>query len=202
MNIGVDYSEVKNHGSIIEVLSNSVISPDYQGTLSAVLNPLGLTPGWPTPETTNTFDYALNQDNADNADDRQFGGVIDITWDAGDHVLRSITSYHDWKIDTFESALRLPADFLNRVTAYNAETLSHEFQILSTIGNYLDYVLDFYVYDESYNIDQQFDLGPDFCGAVRNLIFGQVFQQVFDGAIAAGADPATAQYLMKINLSG
>ncbi len=193
VNVTVDYSEVKNHGSIIEVLSDTVISPDYEGTLSAVLNPLGLTPGGPVPETTNTFDYTVNQDHADNADDKQFGGVIDITWDVGDHVLRSITSYRDWKNDTFESALRLPADLLNRVTSYDAQTISHEFQILSTTGNYLDYVLGFYVYDESYDIDQQFDLGPDFCGAVRNLIFGQVFQQVVEGALAGGApDLATA----------
>lgn len=192
VNVTLDYSEVNNEGSILEVLSDTVISPTYEGTLSAVLNPVGLTPGGPVPETTNTFDYIVNQDHADNAQDKQFGGVMDITWDVGDHVLRSITSYRNWKNDTFESALRLPADLLNRVTSYDADTISHEFQILSPTGDYFEYILGFYFYDESYNIDQQFDLGPDFCGAVRNLIFGNVFQQVFDAAIALGADAATA----------
>jgi iron complex outermembrane recepter protein len=194
VNVTLDYSEVNNEGSILEVLSDTVISPTYEGTLSAVLNPVGLTPGGPVPETTNTFDYIVNQDHADNAQDKQFGGVMDITWDVGDHVLRSITSYRNWKNDTFESALRLPADLLNRVTSYDADTISHEFQILSPTGDYFEYVLGFYFYDESYNIDQQFDLGPDFCGAVGNLIFGSVFQQVVEGALAGGApDLATAQ---------
>ncbi len=192
VNVTLDYSEVNNEGSIIEVLSDTVISPTYEGTISAVLNPVGLTPGGPVPDTTNTFDYIVNQDHADTADDKQFGGVMDITWDVGDHVLRSITSYRNWKNDTFESALRLPADLLNRVTSYDADTISHEFQILSPTGDYFEYVLGFYFYDENYNIDQQFDLGPDFCGAVRNLIYSNVFQQVFDGAIALGADAATA----------
>jgi iron complex outermembrane receptor protein len=188
INMTFDYSEVKNESGVIEVLADSVL-PAYVGTLSAALNPLGPAPGGPVPETTNTFDYTVNQDHRDNADDEQWGGVMDISWDIKNHTVRSISSYRNWKNSTFESALRLPADLLNRVTDYDADTLSQEFQLLSPTGNYFEYVLGFYYYNEDYTIDQQFDLGTDFCPLINNLVFSGAFRQ----ALAAGAPLATAQ---------
>ncbi len=190
INVTVDYAKVNNESAVISVISDTVtVAPvDYLGTLSAVLNPLGLAPGGPIPNATDTFDYTVNQDHRDDAEDEQWGAALDISYSMGEHTLRSITGYRDWKNDTFESALRLPADLLNRVTAYETKTLSQEFQILSPTGGSMEYVAGFYYYDEEYNIDQQFDLGPDFCPAVNNLVFGQVFA----GAIAAGAGAAAA----------
>ena len=170
INISVDYEKIKNQGSVIEVLSDTVLPLVYTGTLSVVLNPLGPIPGGPVPETENTFDYTINQDHRDSADDKQYGGVIDISWFTDTLTFRSITSYRNWKNNSFESALRLPADLLNRVTAYDTDTISQEIQVLSPTGEYLEYVAGVYYYKEDYNIDQQFDLGPEFCQAVNNLI--------------------------------
>ncbi|NIN35527.1 MAG: hypothetical protein GTO60_10730, partial [Gammaproteobacteria bacterium] len=145
INITADYAQVKNQGSIIEVLSDTVL-PGYVGTLSVVLNPLGPVPGGDVPETEDTFDYMVNQDHRDNGDDEQWGGLLDINWLVRDHNIRSITSYRDWKNDTFESALRLPADLLNRVTNYKNETVSQEVQLLSPAGGFLEYVTGIYYY--------------------------------------------------------
>ena len=141
------------------------------------------------PETTETLDYTVNQDHKDTAEDEQWGDKLDITWSVNDHNIRSITAYRDWQNSTFESALRLPADLLNRITAYETKTLSEELQLVSPTGEYLEYVLGLYYYDEEYNINQQFDLGPDFCAAVRNLVTAGATAQ----ALAAGAPPAVAQ---------
>ena len=184
INISMDYAKVENQSAVIEAISDTVL-PAYLGTLSFVLNPAGPLPGGPVPETTNTFDYIVNQDHRDSADDQQWGSILDITWSVGDHTIRSLTSYRSWENDTFESALRLPADLLNRITAYQTETISQELQLLSPTGEYLEYVTGLYYYDEEYNINQRFDLGPNFCPAVRNLITARSGVPAFGLAAAA-----------------
>lgn len=180
----LDYAKVENEGGVIEVKSDTVL-PQYLGTLSTVLNTVPLTPGGPTPDATDTFDYDINQDHRDNGDDEQVGVSADIEWSVGEHTVRSITAYRDWSNDTFESALRLPADLLNRVTTYETESFSQEFQILSPTGGKVEYVAGFYYYDEDYSIGQDFDLGAQFCSpAIGNLIGA--------GSVASGSAAATA----------
>jgi len=193
INISLDYAKVKNESAVIEAISDTVL-PAYLGTLSFVLNPAGPAPGGALPETTNTYDYTVNQDHRDNADDEQWGGILDISWAAGDHTIRSLTSYRNWKNDTFESALRLPADLLNRITAYETETISQELQLISPTGEYLEYVAGLYYYDEKYDINQQFDLGAAFCPAVRNLVTARSGNPAFGNAALAqcGAGAQTA----------
>ncbi len=182
--ISADYSKVENESAAIEVISATVL-PQYLGILSTVLNPLGPAPGGPVPDTANTFDFVVNQDHQDNADDEQYGFALDIAWTLGDHTVRSITSYRNWENDTFESALRLPADLLNRVTSYEAETISQELQFLSPTGRFMEYVAGLYYYSEDYKIDQRFDLGPGFCPAVNNLVTIRAMSPAI-GALAAG----------------
>jgi outer membrane receptor protein involved in Fe transport len=191
--LSLDYSEVDNGGGVIEVKTDTLI-PAYLPTLSTILNPpldtttpptYTFSPGGPTPDGANTYDYVINQDHRDLADDRQMGFAADISLDVGEHTIRSITSFRDWSNDTFESALRLPADLLNRVTGYDTETVSQEFQLLSPTGGRIEYVAGLYYYDEEYTIDQNFDLGADFCSpAIGNLVGA--------GSIASGAAAAAA----------
>ena len=185
INITVDYAKVNNQGSVIEVKSDTVL-PAYIARISGALtNPaIGIVPG-PTPSTTDTFDYNINQDHRDDAEDEQWGAALDISWSMGEHTIRSITAFRDWGNNTFESALRLPADLLNRVTAYEAKTLSQELHILSPTGGFTEYIAGFYYYDEEYNIDQQFTLGPDFCPTIGNLVTGKTRTPAFGAAAAA-----------------
>ena len=173
----LDHSEVENGGPVLEVKEDTVL-PTYGPTISAVLSPTGpFLPTGPVPDLTDGFDYVINQDHRDHAEDNQHGIAADINWTVAEHTIRSITAYRDWSNDTFESAVRLPADLLNRVTSYDVETVSQEFQIISPAGERFEYVAGFYYYNEDYAIDQNFDLGADFCSpAFGNLVGAQTAQ--------------------------
>ena len=160
-----DYARVENGGGVIEVLSGTV-QPQYLTTLNAYLShtdPFTMPTG-EVPDTADSFDYNIHQDHQDDAEDEQWGISGDINWRIGDHSIRSITGYRDWSNDTLnESIIRLPSDLIRRVTYYEAQTVSQELQLLSPTGGRVEYVAGVYYYQEDYDIDQQFDQGPDFC---------------------------------------
>lgn len=194
----VDYAEVNNEGPILEVISDTVL-PSYGPTISAILSPTGpFAPTGPVPELADGFDYEVNQDHQDDANDEQWGISGDISWNVGEYTIRSITAFRDWSNDTFESALRLPANLFDRVTTYEVESVSQELQIISPIGERLEYVAGVYYYSEDYKIDQNFDLGTDFCApAVNNLVGARVAQSAIPAlvpgfAAALGGDVALA----------
>ena len=180
-----DYAKVNNGGPVVEVKADTVL-PTYGPLISSILSPTGpFAPTGPVPDLTNTFDYVINQDHRDHAEDRQHGIAADVNWTVGEHTIRSITAYRDWNNDTFESALRLPADLLNRVTSYDVQTVSQELQLISPAGERLEYVAGFYYYNEDYSIDQRFDLGADFCSpAFGNLAAAQTAQNGTAQAVA------------------
>ena len=177
INLSADYAKVNNKGTIVEVLDNTVL-PSYVDTLQAVLSPSGpltaagaLNTKGPAPDTANGHNFWINQDQQDNANDEQWGIAAHIDWKVADHTIRSITSYRDWSNSTYESALRLPADLLNRDTNYSVKTVSQELQIVSPSGGKVEYVAGLYYYNEDYSIDQNFDIGADFCSpAFGNLV--------------------------------
>ena len=177
--LSADYNKVKNQGSTIEVKADTVLTPQYQTILGLVLDPNAVPgsvpPGalgiGPVPETSRTYDFRVNQDHQDSATDKQWGLAADIKWKVNDFTVRSITSYRQWKNDTFESALRLPGDLLNRVTSYDTDSFSQELQLLSPSGGRFEYVAGLYYYNEKYKINQDFNLGPDFCLAASNAAY-------------------------------
>jgi iron complex outermembrane receptor protein len=184
--VSVDYAEVTNEGPVAEVISDTVLA-SYGPTISAILSPTGpFAPTGPVPELANGFDYSVNQDHRDTGKDDQWGISADINYAFGEHTIRSITAYRKWNNDTFESALRLPADLINRVSTYQAETVSQELQIISPLGERFEYVAGVYYYHEDYTIDQSFELGDQFCGpAVNNLVQARVAGTAIP-ALAAG----------------
>lgn len=184
--ITLDYASVDNEGNVIEVKDDTVL-PAYGPTISAVLSPTGpFLPTGPATEMLDDSDYEINQDHRDKADDKQYGISADISWEIGSHTIRSITAFRDWKNDTFESALRLPADLFNRVSSFDAETISQEIQLLSPNDGRFQYVAGLYYYDENYRIDQNFDLGADFCSpAVGNLVSATAAAQLIPALTAA-----------------
>lgn len=177
VNLSADYAKVNNKGTIVEVLSDTVL-PSYVTLLKSVLSPVGpldatgqLNPQGPAPDTANGHNFWINQDQQDNANDEQWGIAAHIDWKVADHTIRSITSYRDWSNSTYESALRLPGDLLNRDTGYKVKTVSQELQIVSPSGGKFEYVAGLYYYNEDYSIDQNFDIGADFCSpAFGNLV--------------------------------
>jgi iron complex outermembrane recepter protein len=200
--VSLDYAKVDNQGPVVEVISDTVL-PTYGPTISAILSPTGpFAPTGPVPELTDGLDYTVNQDHRDTGEDEQWGISGDINWEVGEHTIRSITSFRDWNNDSNETALRLPADLFNRVTTYQAETVSQELQIISPIGQKIEYVAGVYYYKEDYKIDQNFDLGADFCGpAVNNLVQARVAQAAVP-ALAAGIAPFLPNPALAATIAG
>lgn len=164
----VDYQELTGEGAVIEVLPES-ITPERLTRLEA----LGALPD------ISGLDHEINQVHEDDMTDRQWGTVLDVTWDnafAG-HTLRSITSYRDWQNDTLESsAFRLPRNDLQRESHFKSESVSQEVQLISPTGEHFDYVAGLYYFQEDYDINNTFNLGEDFCPlvALSSPVFGFV----------------------------
>lgn len=202
VNLSADYAKVNNKGTVIEVLDDTVL-PSYVTTLKAVLSPAGpFKPIGPAPDTADGHNFWINQDHQDRADDEQWGLSAHINWKVAGHTIRSITSYRDWSNSTYESAMRLPADLLNRDTSYDVQTVSQEFQIVSPTGGKLEYVAGLYYYNEDYSIDQNFDVGSDFCPAINNLTQLKVTAQFAAGIAPFLPDPTLATTIAGAIASG
>ncbi len=207
VNVSVDYARINNEGGPISVIADTYIPttnptvPRYDFVLSSALDATAV-PGQRPPRSVgslpvldDTFSFDLNQDHRDTAKDEQLGLALDWTWSVGEHDIRSITAIRQWENYTYETSLRLPADLLNRVTDYEVDTLSQELQFISPAGGRLEYVAGLYYYRENYNIDQQFDLGADFCQSTNNLAFLLGLRRTLDAlqpAVAAGQLTAQA----------
>jgi iron complex outermembrane recepter protein len=151
----LDYQELEGEGAAIEVLPESATAANM-----ATLNALGIAPD------VSGLDHEINQPHEDDMTDRQWGAILDVTWDdafAG-HTVRSITSYRDWQNDTYEYSLfRLPMDDMTRETHFTSDSISQEIQLISPVGDVFDYVAGLYYFQEDYEIDQTVHLGADFC---------------------------------------
>ncbi len=166
--IRADYQKIENGGPIVEALSSSHVPAFYDPTFALInttdVTTLGLGGNGIPPELSDSTDFKVRQVHEDRAEDEQWGISAEVSWDIGDHTLKSITAYRDWENDTYEEAIRLSTDIIQRVTAYEATTFSQELQLISPSGNFLEYVLGAYYYDEEYTVDQDLDAGDDFCG--------------------------------------
>lgn len=156
--ISADYASVDFGGQTVELI-NGTESPQFLGTLAALFGPDAT-----NLLTEDPFDQEIYQEHGDTVDDEQWGVslVAEYEFDSG-LTIKSITSYREWEAFNFEQALRLPADVLPRITTFSTETFSQELQLLSPSGQTVEYVAGLFFYDEKYSIDQDFDLGPDFC---------------------------------------
>lgn len=160
-----DYGKINSGGAIVEYL-NDTSSPVFLGTLAALA---GLDPrlaGIDATQllTSDPYDQNVYQDHRDFLKDEQSGIAADISYDLpSGHTIRSITSFRNWQATSFESAIRLPIQLFPRKNGYDSDTFSQELQLLSPAGETFDYLLGAYYYDESYFINQDFDLGAQFC---------------------------------------
>jgi len=156
--VSADYGALNSDGNTIELL-NGTETPVFLGTLGALFGPAAT-----GVLTSDPYDHDIYQVHNDRIEDEQWGLSVDASYQLNSgHVFRSITSYREWQASNREQALRLPADVIPRVTDYTTDTFSQEFQLLSPSGERFDYLAGLFYYDETYTIDQDFDLGPQFC---------------------------------------
>ena len=150
----LDYNKLNTGGPIIE-LDPATASPAFDATTTALFGA--------TPTTTDGLDYNVNQDHQDDLSEEQWGLSLDISYDWGDHTIRSITAYREWDADNFSSQIRLPADVVPSRSVYSTETLSQELQIISPLGQTLEYVAGVFYYKEDYSILETADVGAQGC---------------------------------------
>jgi len=172
----IDYNEVNTGGQVLELLP-STASPVFDGTLTALFGS--------NATTTDGFDQVINQNHQDSVNDEQWGAAFDLEYSLGTHTLKSITAYRDWQATNRESALRMTGDVLPRDHIYTTQTLSQEFQLLSPSDQPFKYVVGLFLYEEDFDIDEDFDAGADTCVPV-------VF--ALAGAGAAGACLGMSQF--------
>lgn len=178
----VDYSDIDSGGSIVELV-NDTANPVFDATLNALFGDAA--------GTADDGDYVVNQDHQDRLRDEQWGAALHLDFDLGAHTLRSISSARDWQADTRESSLRIPADVLPRITRYDTRTLSQEFQLLSPSDSAVEYIAGLYLYDEDYDIGQDFDAGADACIPVVFALAGLPAAQACAAAPQAPAISST-----------
>ncbi len=176
----LDYAELDSGGSIVELV-NATANPVFDATLNALFGA--------DASTADDGDYVVNQDHQDRLRDEQWGAALDVELPIGEHTLRSISAVRDWQAATRESSLRIPADVLPRITRYDSRSLSQELQLLSPQGGALEYIAGLYLYDEDYDIGQDFDAGADTCIPVVFALAGLAAAQA---CAAAPQTPAVA----------
>lgn len=208
----LDKNRIQSGGNMVDY--NGSVSP--AGAL-AILDSMSTTYGNGMPfGETNHKDYKLNQINADDVNDEQWGAGLDVNWDIGEYRVRSITSYRDWDHLHDEEPIKLPMDFLRRETNYVNKTKSQEFQLISPAGADIEYILGAFYYHEEYEILRTMDLGADGCSFLQG-VFGwaagtvaacdanlgiqdSIFSQELDSFAVFGQ--ATANVNEQISLTG
>jgi iron complex outermembrane receptor protein len=174
----LDMAKLSNEGPVVEILEDTK-NPVFIGTTQALF---GTAAG-----TESTFDRVVNQQNDDEATDKQSGISLEFNHTfSNDFQLKSISAMRTWESDyENEGTLRLPAELLPRNTFFEHDMLSQEFQILSPDSDSYEYVVGAYLYQEDYNISQNFDAGAQFCAPVA-------FAIIRGNLIRAGRTPEQA----------
>lgn len=154
-----DYSEVNSNGPTVEFFTGSE-NPVFLGTLAALFGPdvTQLVTDDPTDHEVYSIEEGQDQNN------EQWGVSADISYELGSgHRLRSITAYREFEAFEDQTVLDLPVSIFPRNFDLTNEALQQEFQLISPSGEDFEYVLGAFFYDESYAIEQTFNVGPQLC---------------------------------------
>lgn len=120
---------------------------------------------------------------------KQWGVTSDLSWSLGDHTLRLLNGYRDWRNNqTDGDTLSLSLAISTRFGDYVSKGQSHELQIISPedtlLGGRLSYVAGLYYYTEDYTIGENLDLDSQYC----NVLVANLAQRAAcNTAVAAGA---------------
>jgi iron complex outermembrane receptor protein len=162
----VDYAHSSGDGVLINQVDTSTATAPQLAAYTARLGGNPTTLSFPPSFHTNQkFDNL-------NLSDRQWGVASDLSWRfAGDYTLRLIDSYRDWKNQQSDGDVVFTTlDLLNRDASFASKAQSHELQLISPKGAFLDGKLDFvaglYYFDEDYDITERFNLGSQYCSFV------------------------------------
>ncbi|MFC4698978.1 TonB-dependent receptor [Glaciecola siphonariae] len=172
-----DISKLDSGGPIIELINETAL-PQFVGTLNAIYGA--------TPLTDDSFDRNINQAHNDSLDDEQYGGSVESSYEfQTGHEFKVIAAHRKWDAEFTESLVRLTPSLIDRNNYFTSNNTSFELQFLSPEEQTLQYVVGAYLYDESFDIDQDFALGEAYCSPT-------IFSVILSQALAQGAPEQVA----------
>jgi iron complex outermembrane receptor protein len=134
--------------------------------LKAVLGLFGATP--PTYAYPPSFIVNQRYQNPD-FHDSQYGITSDLSWAASSDVtVRLIDTYRNWSdAQTDGDVVFTTLDLVNRHQTFGSKAQSHELQVVTPKGAFLDghfgFTAGLYYFGESYALEEIFDLGSQYC---------------------------------------
>jgi iron complex outermembrane recepter protein len=164
--LNLDGADSNGDGFNPAVIVTNTITSAQKTHLGAVLGAFGGT----APVYSNPPSFTINQriDNG-RVHDAQYGLSSTINWDIDpDFALKLVDSYRSW--DDFQEdgdATFFTLDILNRRETFASRSQSHELQLITPKGAFLDKKLGFttglYYYQEDYALNTAGDLGSQAC---------------------------------------
>ncbi len=160
--VTADYAVINGEGNAVELL-NSTNTPEFEATTTALYGS--------SPVTEDSYDWTINQAHRDGLKDEQQGVSLDINTEYDNGLaLRSITAYREWEADNTNLDMRMPAIVAPSITKFRTDTFSQEVQLISPVGNTLDWLTGLYYYQEDYDIDETRSAGDSFCDPTVSAI--------------------------------
>jgi iron complex outermembrane recepter protein len=101
--------------------------------------------------------------------DSQYGITSDLSWNLdADFMLRLVDSYRNWSDQQDDGDVVFTSyDLVNRLTTFSSRSQSHELQLVTPKGAFLDHTLGFtaglYYAQEDYATNNFVGLGTDYC---------------------------------------
>ncbi len=154
-----DYAKTKGDGFANFDLDPSTISAAQLATLQS------RTGGGPD---INLRDNKANQFTTASLNDKNWGFGSDATLDLNGLKLRLINSYRRWENDQVDGDIVFtPAQIASRVGQFRSGSQNHELQFISPerewLGGMVDFVGGLYYFQEKYRLDEQLNMGAQFC---------------------------------------
>ena len=167
--VRLDSAKVTGDGVNFQTVYSKTATDAQLAALSGFITRAGGTP----PNFSDQPSHDVNQ-VAKNPDikDKQWGATSDVGWDITPMLTaRLINSYRDWDSDQLSpDTIATSLDLLNIRTHFKSKSQSHELQLVSPKGAFLNNKLGFtsglYFFKEDYSIDTAFNLGAQFCSVV------------------------------------
>ena len=162
-----DYSHTDGDG----VIPAAPFTRTASAAQLTALNAFSVRYGGAVPVETSSPSFTFNQRFAGSyLTDRQWGVTSDLSYAVAPKLtLRLLDSYRDWRdAQLAQDTIATSANAVGIVNDIRSKAQSHELQFISSKGAFLDNRLGvtagLYYFKEDFNLNTDFDLGPDFCG--------------------------------------
>ncbi len=151
------------------IVDSGAASASQLAILSATLAHFGGTP--PVYSYPPSFTVNARMDNP-RLHDAQYGITSDLNWSLQqDITLRLVDTYRNWSDrQTDGDVVFTTLNLLNRHAMFDSKAQSHELQLITPKGAFLDHKLGFtmglYYFHEDYSLNEVLDLGSQLCTAL------------------------------------